>query len=34
MNSPVTRYAFLLGATYFVFMAAAHFFGIRDGKNA
>ena len=29
MNSQVTRYAFLLGATYFVFMALAHFFGLK-----
>ena len=25
MNSQITRYAFLAGATYFVFMAIAHF---------
>ncbi len=29
MNSQVTKYAFLIGAAYFVFMAIAHFFGIK-----
>ncbi len=29
MNSQITRYAFLIGAAYFVFMAIAHFFGIK-----
>ena len=29
MNSEITRYAFLGGAAYFVFMAIAHFFGIK-----
>ena len=29
MNSQFTRYAFLAGAAYFMFMAIAHFFGIK-----
>lgn len=29
MNSKLTRVAFLMGAVYFVFMAIAHFFGIK-----
>jgi hypothetical protein len=29
MNSQLTKYAFLAGAAYFVFMAIAHFFGIK-----
>ncbi|MEL7449077.1 MAG: hypothetical protein AAFN78_07690 [Pseudomonadota bacterium] len=29
MNSTITKYAFLSGAAYFVFMALAHFFGIK-----
>lgn len=28
-NSKITKYAFLVGALYFVFMAIAHFFGIK-----
>lgn len=29
MNSQITKYAFLSGAAYFIFMAVAHFFGIK-----
>ncbi len=29
MNSQITRYAFLSGAAYFVFMAVAHFVGVK-----
>ena len=29
MNSQLTKYAFLSGATYFFFMATAHFFSIK-----
>ncbi|MEM7195662.1 MAG: hypothetical protein AAF402_11975 [Pseudomonadota bacterium] len=29
MNSATTRYAFLIGAAYFICMAVAHFFGIK-----
>lgn len=29
MNSTMTKYAFLVGAIYFVCMAIAHFFGIK-----
>lgn len=29
MNTRITKYAFLSGAAYFVFMAIAHFFGIK-----
>ncbi|MEM7468993.1 MAG: hypothetical protein AAF387_19205 [Pseudomonadota bacterium] len=29
MNSTITKYAFLGGATYFVCMAIAHFFSIK-----